>query len=291
MLWERDSAGFERHINVFLRLADKHHIKAIFVLFDSVWDPYPETGPQQPPRPGIHNSRWMQSPGAPALMDPKQYDRLLAYVHDLIFDYRSDKRILAWDLWNEPENPNTGSYGKNDLPNKEALVAALLPRVFQFARGATPSQPLTSGLWHGDWSDPSHLTAIEKIQLESSDVISFHSYEPPPVFEKRVESLQQYHRPILCTEYMARPTGSTFQEILPIAKKHNVAAINWGLVAGKTQTWLPWDSWQKPYPAGQPTVWFHEIFRTSGEPYSKEEVDFIRSITARPPKGKAARGK
>ena len=78
---------------------------------------------------------------------------------------------------------------------------------------------------------------------------------------------------------MARPNGSTFEGILPIAKKYKVAAYNWGLVAGKTQTWLPWDSWQHPYVGDrQPPVWFHDIFRTNGVPYSQQEVDFISKI-------------
>jgi len=220
LLWSKDSAGFEKRIDTFLKIASKHKIRPIFVLFDSCWDPFPELGPQKPPRPGIHNSRWVQSPGAPALMDIVHYGRLTNYVQEVITTYAHDKRILAWDLWNEPDNTNDGSYGRLDAPNKEALVAALLPKVFEYARAAIPDQPLTSGLWRGaDWSDPSKLTAIQKIQLENSDVISFHSYDTAAEFEKRVESLQAYKRPILCTEYMARPRGSTFQAILPIAKK------------------------------------------------------------------------
>ena len=77
---------------------------------------------------------------------------------------------------------------------------------------------------------------------------------------------------------MARSEGSTFDGSLPIAREYNVAAINWGLVAGKTQTYLPWDSWQHPYTDREPPIWFHEIFRTDGTPYSVEEAEFIRMI-------------
>jgi hypothetical protein len=160
----------------------------------------------------------------------------------------------------------------------------LLPKVFDWARETRPMQPLTSGVWKGGWSSPEKLDATEKIQIEMSDVISFHSYDKPEEFEKRIAWLQPYHRPIICTEYMARGNGSTFQGSLPIAKKYQVAAINWGLVAGKTQTYLPWDSWKHPYTDREPAVWFHEIFRTDGSPYRQEEVDFIRAITSSPPK-------
>jgi hypothetical protein len=278
LLWKQDPEGFKKRINIFLTIAEKHKIRPIFVLFDSCWDPNPKLGKQRAPRPGVHNSGWMQSPGAEALKDPAEYPRLEAYVKGVVGAFARDKRVLAWDVWNEPDNTNDGSYASEEPPNKVGLVLALLPRVFEWAREAGATQPLTSGVWNGNWSNPEALGPMEKIQLGSSDVVSFHSYEKPDVFEKRVLSLQQYQRPIFCTEYMARGNGSTFQGTLPIAKKYHVAAINWGLVAGKTQTYLPWDSWKNPYVNREPAVWFHEIFRTNGQPYSQEEAGFIRTI-------------
>ncbi|HET7259830.1 MAG TPA: hypothetical protein VFI75_08930 [Candidatus Acidoferrum sp.] len=278
LLWKQDPEGFKKRLNIFLNIAQKHKIRPLFVLFDSCWDPNPKLGKQHAPTPGVHNSGWVQSPGADALKDPGEYPRLEAYVKGVVGAFATDKRILGWDVWNEPDNVNEGSYASSEPPNKVELVQSLLPRVFGWAREAGATQPLTSGVWKGDWSTIEKLGRTEKIQLEFSDVISFHSYDPPDVFEKRVLSLQQYHRPILCTEYMARGNGSTFQGTLPIAKKYHVAAINWGLVAGKTQTYLPWDSCKNPYTNRQPAMWFHEIFRTNGQPYSQDETNFIRSI-------------
>ena len=85
---------------------------------------------------------------------------------------------------------------------------------------------------------------------------------------------------------MARGNGSFFEGSLPIAAIHHVAMINWGLVQGKTQTNLPWDSWQHPYVEREPAVWFHEIFRGNGEAYSKDEVVLIRELTGRGGPGK-----
>jgi hypothetical protein len=286
LLWKQDPDGFKKRIDTFLGIAAKHKIRPMLVLFDSCWDPYPKLGPQRAPKPGVHNSGWVQSPGLETLRDKSQYPRLEAYVKGVVGAFANDKRVLAWDLWNEPDNPNTSSYGKLELANKVTLVEDLLPRTYAWARAAKPSQPLTSGVWKGgDWAMFEKLSPIEKAQLELSDVISFHSYEAPERFEKRIQSLQRYNRPILCTEYMARGNQSTFQGSLPIAKKYNVAMINWGLVAGKTQTFLPWDSWQKPYTDREPKIWFHEVFRTNGQPYKQEEVDFIRKMTS---KAKAA---
>lgn len=279
LLWTQDATGYKQRIDTFLKIAEKHHIRILFVLFDSCWDPNPQLGKQREPRPGVHNSGWVQSPGAKALQDPSQYPRLEAYVKGVVGAFADDRRILGWDVWNEPDNTNDGSYGELEPKNKVMLILALLPKVFDWAREAHPTQPLTSGVWKGKWSSPEKLDAMEKIQIEQSDVISFHSYDKPEEFEKRITWLLPYHRPILCTEYMARGNGSTFQGSLPIAKKYHVAAINWGLVAGKTQTYLPWDSWEHPYIDREPSVWFHEIFRTEGTPYSQAEVDFIRAIT------------
>jgi len=278
LLWKQDPEGFKKRINIFLSIAQKHKIRPLFVLFDSCWDANPKLGKQHAPTPGVHNSGWVQSPGAAALKDPGEYPRLEAYVKGVVGAFATDKRILGWDVWNEPDNTNDGSYASSEPRNKVELVLELLPRVFEWAREARASQPLTSGVWKGDWSALDKLGPMEKIQLALSDVISFHSYDKPEVFEKRVLSLQQYHRPIVCTEYMARGNGSTFQGILPLARKYHVAAINWGLVAGKTQTYLPWDSWKNPYTNREPAAWFHEIFRTDGQPYSQDEADFIRTI-------------
>jgi Cellulase (glycosyl hydrolase family 5) len=279
LVWEQDPKGFEERIDTFLSIAAKHHIKPVFVLFDSCWDPFPKLGPQHPPIPGVHNSGWVQAPGEEILKDPAQYSRLRSYVVGVVGAFANDPRILVWDVWNEPDNTNVTSYGKLEPANKVALVDALLPQVFVWARSAHPTQPLTSGVWTGNWSETEKMSATTKIQIEQSDVISFHEYGWPEEFEARVKELEQYHRPLLCTEYMARGAGSTFDTVLPVARKYHVAAINWGLVAGKSQTFLPWDSWQRPYVLVQPTVWFHDVFYADGRPYREREVEIIRSLT------------
>src|SRR5690348_1149459 len=157
LLWQQDSAGFKKRIDTFLGIAAKHHIRPIFVLFDSCWDPNPKLGAQHPPIPGVHNSGWVQSPGAAALMDPAQEARLRAYVEGVVGAFANDQRILAWDVWNEPSNTNGGAYGRIEPKDKPQRVLELLPKVFAWARSTNPSQPLTSGLWEGDWSSTEKL--------------------------------------------------------------------------------------------------------------------------------------
>jgi hypothetical protein len=125
------------------------------------------------------------------------------------------------------------------------------------------------------------MDAMAREQVQDSDVISFHNYDWPEVFNAKVQQLKQFHRPLLCTEYMARGAGSLFDNVLPVAKRDDVAAINWGLVAGKSQTYLPWDSWQRPYVTIEPQVWFHDVFHPDGTPYRQGEVVLIRELTGR----------
>jgi hypothetical protein len=281
LLWKQDPQGFRSRLDTFLSIAAKHKIRPMLVLFDSVWDPNPQLGKQRAPRPGVHNSGWLQSPGAKALQDPAESARLEAYVKGVVGAFARDERILAWDIWNEPDNTNGGSYGEQEPKNKVALVLALLPKAFAWAREAGAQQPLTSGIWKGDWSTPEKMGEMERLQVGLSDIITFHNYDAPTELEKRINWLKRYKRPLICTEYMARGNGSFFMGSLPVAKVHNVGMINWGLVQGKTQTHLPWDSWERPYTNREPSIWFHEVFRTNGTPYIPEEVEFIKRMTGK----------
>lgn len=279
LLYQQDSAGFIKRLDTFLEISKKHNIKPVLVLFDSCWDPFPKLGKQRDPKPGVHNSGWVQNPGFDALKDSTQYPRLERYVKGTVAAFANDDRVLMWDIWNEPDNTNNSSYGKVELPNKVGYVLPLMVKSFEWARSVNPSQPLSSGVWAGDWSTPQTLKPIEKAQIDQSDVITFHNYENAQEFEKRIKWLQQYDRPMICTEYMSRGNGSFFETSLPVAKKYNVGAINWGLVDGKSQTIYPWDSWKKTY-TKEPDLWFHDIFRKDGTPYKQAEVDLIKKLTA-----------
>ncbi len=281
LLWQQDAEGFKRRLNTFLGIAARHKIRPMLVLFDSVWDPNPQLGKQRAPRPGVHNSGWMQSPGAKALQDPAQQARLEAYVKGVVGAFSRDDRILAWDIWNEPDNVNPGSYDQLEPKNKVELVRALLPQVFAWARAAGPLQPLTCGVWKGDWSSPEKMSEMDRLQIELSDVVTFHNYDAPTELERRINFLKRYNRPLICTEYMARGNGSFFMGSLPVAQRYNVGMINWGLVQGKAQTHLPWDSWQRPYIDREPSIWFHEVFRMDGMPYIPEEVQYIKRMTGK----------
>jgi hypothetical protein len=261
LAWKSDAAGFKKRMDVYLTIATKNGIKTLFTIFDDCWNPDPSIGKQPDPRPGIHNSGWVRSPGEPVHNDSKQWDYLEKYVKDILTTFKDDKRILLWDLYNEPGN---SKYNETSMP--------LLKKVFEWAWAVRPSQPLTAATWYDN-------KAFNEYQLASSDVITIHNYMEADNLEKELEEKSKLGRPIICSEYMARTRGSKFQTHLPIFKKYNVGAINWGLVSGKSNTIYQWN---EPIPDGsEPKLWFHDVFRKDGTPYDKNETDFIKSITAK----------
>ncbi|AWB66312.1 1,4-beta-xylanase [Saccharobesus litoralis] len=286
LAWQQDPSGFLDRVDQYLAIAEKHNIATMFVFFDSVWDPEPSVGVQRPARPHVHNSGWLQSPGKSILLNENKQMALAPYVKSVLTRYKNDKRVLLWDLYNEPDNDNRNTYGGASLTpdiadNKSRYALSLMKKAMAWAREVDPSQPITIGVWgNPNWIN--NPTALERYSLQESDVISFHSYGKKPFTERIIRHLQSYNRPLFCTEYMARPTGSTFEAILPLFKQHKIAAYNWGLVAGKTQTQYPWNSWQRQYKT-EPKVWFHDIFRANGTPYRQQEVDLIKALTQQIP--------
>ncbi|MDR1881332.1 MAG: glycoside hydrolase family 5 protein [Prevotella sp.] len=264
--WETDKAGFKKRMNAYLDIAGKHHISTIFVIFDDCWNPIYKAGKQPEPQPGVHNSGWLRDPGDLYYKGDtaKILPVLEAYVKDILTAFKDDKRIILWDLYNEPGGSNPyGMIGENSLP--------LLQKAFTWSRAVNPSQPLSAGVW------TSQFPNLNNYQLENSDVITYHTYEPFDSHRQAIDTLEMYGRPMICTEYMARTRNSTFEAIMPLLKAENIGAINWGLVSGKTNTIFAWDT---PMPdIAEPPVWFHDIFRKDGTPYSQEEIDVIKSLT------------
>jgi hypothetical protein len=257
--WKQDPDGFKRRVEEFLTISARHKIEIIFVFFDDCWNWFPMAGKQPDPLPGIHNSGWVQDPGQFASGDTSYFHELEKYVTDVMTGFAHDKRILLWDLYNEP-----GSNAKNDLS------MALLQKTFRWARAVNPDQPISAGLWQLSMEK---LTAF---QIQNSDIITYHNYQEPDDHLRVIQLLKMAGRPLICTEYMARTKNSRFSNILPLLKKENIGAINWGLVAGKTNTIY---AWGVPITNGAQLIeWFHDIFFKDGTPYRKDEVELIKEM-------------
>ena len=280
LLWQHDRDGFVDRIERYLEASHALGIGTLFVLFDGVWCPTPQWGPQPEPRPRVHNSRWVQSPGAAILGDPARHDSLAPYVQGLLDRFRDDVRIDGWDLFNEPDNPNP-AYRDDELADKAERALELVRHSFTWAREVAPSQPLTVGVWQREWHDESALAEMDRYCLEHSDVITFHHYGPLADLRARVEALQRYDRPVWCTEWLARAMGSTVDPHLRFMRDAGVGAYNWGFVAGRTQTHYPWTSWVKDH-GDDPEPWHHELLRDDGTPYDRAEAELICTLSSEP---------
>ncbi len=282
LLWAQDEGGFCERLNDFLGIADRHGMRVLFTLFDDCHRPDPALGVQPLPVPGVHNSGWKHSPGQKLTLafhdgtvTDAERSRLKRYVQGLLKHFDGDERVLMWDLYNEP--------GRSENFDQSY---ELLTETWMWAQEVRPSQPLTSCL---EGSVGEHNISLNAAR---SDVLTFHCYICKDL-EKIIEETRAMSpgRPVICTEYMAREYGTTFQHSLPIFKKHGIGCYNWGLVAGKSQTHFNWKSVGlmeelkkqgavlKPGdPIPEPELWFHDIFRVNGTPFDPEEVQFIKAI-------------
>lgn len=309
LLWQQDSVGFLTRIDKFLEISHKNGIKTLLVFFDDVWHPLPKLGKQPEPIPHVHNSGWVQSPGAKILYDSLSHNKLKSYVKGIIGKFANDPRVLGWDLYNEPgqkgisshnipkersielykkvgikiTDDNYSEYNLNKIDpkdKKQKYTLSLLKKTVKWAREVNPSQPLTIGIYEWDikWDSMNNLSELNQFILNNSDIISFHSYASKKEVLRKVNELQNYNRPLLCTEYIAREYENTFENVLPIFNDNKIGAYNWGLVSGKTNTIYPWKSWDSTY-TGQPKKWHHDIFYKDGKPYSSDEIELIKSLS------------
>lgn len=259
LVWADDPNGFKQRLDRFLTLADRHGIGVMPILFDdcAFSDREPYLGPQEEPVPGLHNSGWVPSPGLGRVLDRSTWHDLERYVGDIVEAFADDGRIVAWDLYNEPGN---SGMGERSLPLVEAA--------FSWAREASPTRPLTVGTWDGIEGPGGHAARL----LELSDVLSFHAYEDPGGVRQKIEAYAAHGRPMLCTEWLKRQDGNTFETILPIFAEHDVGWYHWGLVAGRTQTYMHWGSAPGDPP---PEIWQHDVLRSDGCPYDATELESV----------------
>jgi hypothetical protein len=264
LVWRDDPEGLAQRMDRVMEIADGHGISTMFVFFDDVGfsGDEPSLGPQKDPIPNTHNSQWTPSPGHERVVDRSTWSSLAEYVRDLVGRFREDERVFCWDVYNEP--------GNSDM---DEASNPLLRESFTWAREANPSQPITAGV---NW-DPNR-TEQNQIGSEEADVVSFHDYSDFGFTRHRVESLQEeWGRPLLCTEWLARTRDNLAETHLPYFKGAGVGCYTWGFVNGKLQTHLPWSTAQTSIAEaveGEDTdTWFHDLVHGDGTPYRREEYE------------------
>ena len=260
VVWKSDSDGFKSRFDKFLDLAKKNGIRVVPILFDdsrySGKDPY--LGKQDDPVPGLYNSAWTPSPGAESVTDRKRWGDLERYVRDMVHTYRGDRRILFWDLYQTPGN--AGLWDRS-LP--------LLESSFKWAREEKPRQPLTAGPWT-EFGSPMSVRI-----MELSDLISVQTFDDPAGVRARLAACRAHERPVVCTDWLKRQKGNTFEAILPIFAKEKVGWFSRGLVKGRAQWYVPEES-KRGDP--EPKVWQQDLLQPDGKPYDKKEIELIRAF-------------
>lgn len=279
LVWKDDPEGFYKRLDNFLEIADKHGAGVMFVFFTNGGKDNGKLGKQDGPN-GTHNSNWRKTPSYSVLGDKSKWGYLEEYVKGVVSRYANDKRVLVWDIYNEPghiKSPHVKGGGANlseeDVQRLRKMSLDFLEATAQWARSCNPSQPITYGTFVSD-STP-HGKMFNNLIYSQSDVISYHSYGNIIRQISRLKEARKHNRPVMCTEWMARPTGSCFNPVLKFLKQNNVWSYSFGLVAGKIETWRP--SFDLSCPELD-SIWYHDIFKADHTPYEPTEVEYIKSV-------------
>lgn len=283
VVWDEEHDSFFERFDRYLDLLWSHGISSMVVLANDCMPP--KTPEWKAPKLGPQNTDWgyhggrknsqhglFNAVGYHVLDDDDTAVRYFEMVREIVTRYKNDERIIIWDVYNEPGNSN-----------RRELTPKNLERIFSICREIDPIQPLTCGTWSGDGES---IPEIERYGLENSDIISYHNYHDYVTNIKIIKNLKKYNRPIINTEWLARCSHNTVEEMFPLFYLEKIGCYNWGFVAGKYQTYEPWNSsWQR-YEANPNidfdfTKWFHDLYRPNHRPYNPKEVDLIRAFCTR----------
>ena len=261
LVWRHDPEGQKARMDRFMGICEPLGLRTMWILFDdcAFAGKEPFLGPQDDPVPGVHNSGWTPSPGHALVDDHAAWPQLERYVKDVVGTFARDGRVLVWDIYNEPGMSGVGQRS-----------AALVEAAVGWARETGPDQPITVGAYSHEFG-----SAASRRLMELSDVVSFHGYDCPGRLAEKLAVCGEYGRPILCTECIVRRDGNDFERVLPLFAEHGVGWYMWGLVAGRTQTYMPWGS---EAGAPMPDVWQHDAFWPDGTPYDHSEMELVREF-------------
>ncbi len=279
-VWCEEHDEFIKNVESYVSLCDKYGISVMFVLGNDCCVPKndlyvaPHIGEQKYDW-GYHGGR-KNSPhqtlyemGFSPLDETDTREQFYKFVAEMIDIYKDDERICVWDLYNEPGNSR-----------RDSVTLPHLKEIFKIARDINPIQPLTACYWRA-YSD--EVSECEQYCLDNSDIISYHNYRGLETNVKILRKLKKYNRPIFNTEWLGRIIGSTVQELFPLFYIEKVSCYNWGFVAGKYQTYEPYNAQWEGYERGEANdidfrLWFHDLYRPSHRPYDPKETELIRRI-------------
>ena len=285
VVWEKEHDVFLKNFERYISLCNSYGISCMIVLANDCMPPktelwkMPSIGEQSYDI-GYHGGRKHSQHGRHNAPAPHYYldendsrEKYFEMVREIVSLYKDDARILMWDLFNEPGNSN-----------RRGITMPNLKRMLDEVRKINPSQPLTIGAWWcGD--DRCFNNEIDQFALESSDIITYHNYGKYEEHIQVIKYLKGLGRPIMNTEWLARCTGNTVFENFPLFYLENIGCYNWGFVAGKYQTYEPYEGHWQWYNDDKHadidfTKWFHDLYRPSHRPYDPRETELISRLCA-----------
>lgn len=286
IVWLKEHDGFMERFERYIAEADKNGISCMVVLGNDCMPPKEEAlkrmnlGEQHVDW-GYHGGRKVSQHGkfsgaGYSLLDDEEYAlKYYEFVREIVTKYKDDERIIIWDVFNEPGNSNRKSMS---LPH--------MMKFFEIIRNIDPIQPLTVGIWT-QTVNFDNLLEIEKIGLENSDIITYHNYNS---YENNIEEmhlLKKLGRPVINTEWLARCSKNTVEEMFPLYFLEKIGCYCWGFVAGKYQTYEPWNGvWDgykenpEAYRDFDFSKWLHDLYRPSLNPYVPMEIELIKRFSA-----------
>jgi hypothetical protein len=210
--------------------------------------------------------------------DPEECDHYFDMVREIVTKYKDDPRICIWDVYNEP-----------GAGNRTEITPPILQRMFDTVRACNPSQPLTAAFWMCNKllnpGENNPHKQIEDIIFQNTDLISYHFYGDYNTHMRIIKRLKEEGRPIINTEWLARIFRNDVFSLFPLFYMEKIGCYNWGFVAGKYQTYEPWEGTWQSYDAGKLddndvdfTKWFHDLYRPSHHPYDPKEIKLIRKF-------------
>lgn len=284
IVWLKEHDGFMKRFEKYIDTAHKNGISCMVVLGNDCVPPKEEAlkrmkfGAQEVDW-GYHGGRKVSQHGSfseigYSLLDDAAYaEKYYEFVGETVSAYKNDERIIIWDVFNEPGNSN-----------RQSLSLPHIKKSFEIIRKINPIQPLTAGLWTFP-GDTGRLPEIERFCLENSDVISYHNYGSYSENTETINHLKKFGRPLLNTEWLNRCGGNTVEEMFPLFFLEKIGCYNWGFVAGKYQTYEPWNNvWDgyksnpEKYGTFDFTKWFHDLYRPSLNPYNPKEIELIKKF-------------
>lgn len=285
VVWKEEHDGFMERLERYISLCAKYGISCMIVLANDCMPPknelwkMPYVGKQEYVW-GYHGGKKsaqhsLQTSPAPHfyLDNPESRADYFRMVEEIVTKYKNDERIIVWDVYNEPGN------GRRDDLTPENLKA-----LFELVRACEPIQPLTSAVWRIK-GDGTPLSEVEQYALDHSDIVSYHFYGNYNEHIKIIHRLKKEGRPIITTEWLGRIFGNDVFSLFPLFYLERIGCYNWGFVAGKYQTYEPWEGTWQMYERGRCknvdfTKWFHDLYRPSHHPYDPKEIELIKHFSS-----------